>query len=79
MSIAFIIAAVIVAFIASSSKPPVPTDSVPSSLRDLRTGEIFHVSKLDGSPRIDRYGTWVIIRTTDYAGRYRDDYGNEYV
>lgn len=83
MSIAFIILAGAVLFIAtaaSGSSATTPSSgSVPSSLRDLRTGERFHVSRLDGSPRIDRYGTWVLIRSTDFSGRYIDDYGNEYV
>lgn len=83
MSIAFIILAGAVLFIAtaaSGSSVTTPSSgSAPSTLRDLRTGEIFHVSKLDGSPRIDRYGTWVLIRSTDFSGRYIDDYGNEYV
>jgi len=82
MSVAFIIAAGIVAFIAMYSGGIVDPDSgtAPSILRDVRTNETFHVSTHpDGTARLNRNGTYVLLRPTDYSGRYRDDYGNEYV
>lgn len=54
--------------------------SVPSRIRDIKTQEGFHVTKdMSGQLRIERNGTSIIIRGSDYSGRYFDDYGNEYV
>lgn len=48
-----------------------------SEVYDVRTSEIYHVSEMNGNHQIYR-GGWIPIRAGVYAGRYIDDYGNEY-
>lgn len=48
-----------------------------SDIYDVHTNEIFHVSAMNGNHQIYR-GGWIPIRAGVYAGRYIDDYGNEY-
>lgn len=57
-----------------------PSRGVPSYLRDVNTNESFHTTKgVNGMPYVCRNGTDIPIRESSFAGRYIDDYGNEYV
>ena len=62
-----------------------PLDSGKSSsgsasgyIYDVQTNESFYVNQMNGVQQIQRNGNWVTIRPGVYAGRYIDDYGNEY-
>ena len=85
MSIAFLVvagAAIAIATLFGGGGDPVGGSSsgVPSSIRDVSTNESFHVTKgVNGTYYVNRYGTDLVIRNSSFAGRYIDDYGNEYV
>ena len=49
-----------------------------SYVHDVQTNESFYVTEMKGVQQIQRNGDWVVIRPGVYAGRYIDDYGNEY-
>ncbi len=54
--------------------------SVPSYLTDTQTNEQFYTTKgVNGEPCVHRHGQDILIRPSDYAGRYIDSYGNTYV
>ena len=53
---------------------------IPSHVRDVNTNESFHVSTgANGMYYVNRYGSDLPIRNSDYSGRYIDSNGNEYV
>ncbi len=86
MSIAFIVVAgaamAIAMLFGGGGGDPVGGSSsgIPSSIRDVSTNENFHVTKgVNGMYYVNRHGTDVPIRNSSFAGRYIDDYGNEYV
>ncbi|MGN0468010.1 MAG: hypothetical protein ACI4GY_04740 [Acutalibacteraceae bacterium] len=51
--------------------------AVPEYVRNLSTGETYYVTEHNGVLWLDECG--VIIRPSDYSGRYIDDGGNEYI
>lgn len=84
MSIAFIVVAGAVLFIATaasgSSIASSSSSSVPSTVRNPATGEVYHTLQgVNGEGYININGREIKIRPGAYSGRYIDDYGNEYV
>lgn len=51
--------------------------SVPEYVRNLNTGESYYVTERNGVLWLDECG--VIIRPSDYSGRFIDDNRNEYI
>lgn len=53
---------------------------VPSRVRDVNNGMTYQVvTGANGEAYIEDNGRSCILRSSDYSGRYIDDYGNEYV
>lgn len=53
--------------------------ALPEYVRDVDTGESFYVTTTSGNqPMIDR-GDWVVLYASDYAGRYYDSNGHNYI
>lgn len=53
--------------------------AIPEYVRDVDTGESFYVTTTaSNQPMIDR-GDWVVLYPGDYAGRYHDSNGHNYI
>ncbi len=52
----------------------------PEYIRDINTNESFYVHDFKGSSmQIIRNGNYIVIYPSDYAGRYHDNYGHNYI
>lgn len=51
----------------------------PHTVRDVNSGESFHVIERNGTLYLDSGGRSGVLRQSDYAGRYIDDSGNDYI
>lgn len=52
---------------------------IPHTVRDVNSGESFHVIEMNGTLYLDSGGRSGVLRPSDYAGRYIDDSGNDYI
>ncbi len=76
---ALIIATVMIFVSGGSSSSTDNSGSSPSRVECLGDGKLYYVStNASGQTILPERGN-VIIRPTDYSGRYIDDYGNEYL
>ena len=52
---------------------------IPEYVRDIDTGESFYVTTTSSNQLMIDRGDWVVLYPGDYAGRYHDSNGHNYI
>lgn len=79
-AVVFMLIFIAVLFLVGKPVDPSTSNSSPSTVTNVATNERYHVTKgVNGESYINLNGADAILRPGAFAGRFIDDYGNEYM
>lgn len=80
MAVFFVIMLLTGSFNISGAGSSASSSGAPEYIRDVNTNESFYVHDFKGaSMQIIRNGDYIVVYPSDYAGRYHDNYGHNYI